>query len=257
MSAYVEQHDSNGQVVGVVESDPVIVNAATLATTAVGGAFSKWNGVAPPGPAGAVGAPGNPGADGSQGPQGPPGQPGADSTVPGPQGLQGIPGAEGPQGSPGADSTVPGPQGPPGDVSTAWPVGSIFMAAVSTNPATLLGFGTWAAFGAGRVPVGFDASQTEFDAAEKLGGAKTHALSVAEIPAHTHVQDAHNHGLQRFPTTTGASSGFTADTSMSGTPAAVTQVTAPTTAVNQNAGGGGAHNNLQPYIVVYLWKRTA
>mgnify|MGYP001559543706 CR=1 FL=1 len=160
---------------------------------------------------------------------------------PGPQGAQGV----------------PGPQGPPGDISTAWPVGSIFMTAVSTNPSTLLGFGTWVAFGAGRVPVGFDAGQSEFDASEKLGGAKTHTLSVAELPAHTHVQNAHSHGLTRFPTTTGGSSGFTADTSMSGTPAAVTQATDLATAVNQNAGGGAVHNNLQPYIVIHMWKRTA
>jgi microcystin-dependent protein len=149
------------------------------------------------------------------------------------------------------------------------------MSAVSTNPSTLLGFGTWAAFGAGRVPVGFDAAQTEFNAAEKTGGAKTHQLSVAEMPAHTHVQDPHNHGVtdpghthltQRYPTATGSSSGFTIDTSMSGT---ATDNTLPTksattgvtiqnaTPTNQSTGGGGAHNNLQPYITVFLWKRTA
>jgi microcystin-dependent protein len=117
------------------------------------------------------------------------------------------------------------------------------MSAVATNPATLLGFGTWAAFGVGRMPVARDAGQTEFDTLEETGGAKTHTLTAQEMPAHTH-------GLERFPTATGGSSGFTADTSMSGTPTAVTQAT-------QSAGGGQPHNNLPPYIVVNMWKRTA
>jgi len=91
----------------------------------------------------------------------------------------------------GADSTVPGPQGPQGpaaSISACWPVGSIFISVVSTNPGTLLGFGTWTAFGAGRVLVGFDAGQTEFDTAEETGGAKTVAAagSNAAESAHTH-----------------------------------------------------------------------
>ena len=159
---------------------------------------------------------------------------------------------------------------PPGG-SNAFPVGSVFIAVVATNPATLLGYGTWSAFGAGRVLVGLDAADPDFDLVEEIGGAKTHTLSTAEIPAHTHVQDAHTHtqnahfhGLSRYPTATGASSGFSADTSMSGTLTAVTQPTDSATATNQNAtatnqnaGGGGSHNNVQPYIVVYMWKRTA
>lgn len=120
----------------------------------------------------------------------------------------------------------------------------------------------------GRVPVGFDASQTEFDNLAETGGTKTHTLDEGEIPAHTHIQDAHNHAVtdaghthltQRYPTATGGSSGFTIDTSMSGTLAdntlptktATTGVTVNNaTPTNQDAGGGGAHNNLQPYITL-------
>ena len=171
----------------------------------------------------------------------------------------------------------------------AFPVGSVFISVVSTNPATLLGYGTWSAFGAGRVLVGLDSLDTDFDVAEEIGGAKTHTLSVAEIPAHTHVQNAHNHAVtdpahnhtQNAHTHTlpvGATddtsapfdradagtnaSGANATTSVGSTTAtnvaAATGLTVNnTTAVNQNTGGGGAHNNLPPYIVVYMWRRLS
>jgi microcystin-dependent protein len=155
-------------------------------------------------------------------------------------------------------------------IDTLYPVGALYTSTLSTNPATLLGRGTWSAFGAGRVLVGRDGNDTDFDTAEETGGAKTVTLTEAQIPSHTHVQNSHNHtqdahlhAQQRFPTATGASTGFTVDTSMSGTPAAANNTGSTTatnqaaTATNQNTGGGGAHNNLQPYIVVYMWKRTA
>lgn len=128
-------------------------------------------------------------------------------------------------------------------LSDVYPVGCIYTSTVSTNPGTVFGFGTWSAFGAGRVLVGFDSGQTEFDTVEETGGAKTHTLTTPEIPAHVHNQT-------RLPTSTGGVTSFTVDTSMSGTPA--------TTGVDTGStGGGGAHNNLQPYIVVYFFKRTA
>jgi hypothetical protein len=79
-----------------------------------------------------------------------------------------------------------------GSSSQAFPIGSIFTAVVSTNPATLLGYGTWTAFGAGKVPVGLDSGDVDFDTAEEVGGAKTKALSahsgtaVGDHAAHTH-----------------------------------------------------------------------
>ena len=124
-------------------------------------------------------------------------------------------------------------------LQAVYPVGSIYInATVSTNPGTLLGFGTWVAFGAGRVPVGIDATQTEFDTAEETGGSKTHTLTIAEMPSHTHdvtmsTSDTDNNNL---------SEGNTSGTS---------------TFTTTSTGGGSAHNILQPYIVVYMWKRTA
>lgn len=157
-------------------------------------------------------------------------------------------------------------------LALAWPVGSVFVSVVDTNPATLLGFGTWATIGTGQALVGLDAGQTEFDALEKTGGSKTHTLSVNEMPAHTHVQDAHNHTQDPHThsflprtATTGASTSIagTVDTSStiggSNQPHIqnATAVNQAATAVNQNAGGGAAHNNLQPFLVVRFWKRTA
>ena len=152
-----------------------------------------------------------------------------------------------------------------------YPVGSIYTnAAVSTNPATLLGFGTWAAFGAGKVMVGLDSSDSSFDTVEETGGAKTHTLSIAEMPAHNHVitstssvtDSGHSH---TFPIGSGTGTPMpdqnpldgNTQTSLASTNTATTGITVSTTSSSANTGGGGAHNILQPYIVVYMWKRTA
>lgn len=135
--------------------------------------------------------------------------------------------------------------------SELYPVGSIYInASVNTNPGTLLGFGTWVAFGAGRVPVGIDSTQTEFDVAEETGGAKTHTLTTSEIPSHTHrisLEHGTNANLGSFPPGSQYNQIRGNGTTYYDTVGAKTEAT----------GGGGAHNNLQPYIVVYMWKRTA
>ena len=138
-------------------------------------------------------------------------------------------------------------------VQAAYPVGSIYMNATSlTNPATLLGFGTWTAFGRGQVLVGEAASGT-FNVAGSTGGAETHTLATSEIPSHTHTmqtwhKDNNTSAVEGDPpaaTNSGALS----------TPEA-TYDSAEGSAIN-STGGGGSHNNLQPYIVVYMWQRTA
>lgn len=204
--------------------------------------------VGPSGPVGETGPVGATGPTGPEGATGPTGPTGADSTVPGPTGATGPTGPQGDAGTTGATgpvgSTGPtgatGPTGPSG--GEAFPIGSIFISVVSTDPGTLLGYGTWSAFGAGRVLVGLDAGQTEFDTVEETGGAKTHTLTTAEMPAHVH-------GEVGPSSASGGALTLTVDTNASGS-----QAVGLNTA---SEGGDGAHNNLQPYIVVYMWKRTA
>jgi len=189
----------------------------------------------------------------------------------------------------------------------AYPIGSIYINAdVATNPSdpAMLGFGTWTAFGSGKVMVGLDSGDADFNEAEETGGAKTVALSIANLAAHGHVQNSHNHtqnshshsqnahnhtqdqhkhtaliytgnndylsmntGGSQYHMSWTASTGLTNDihTALAAAvnqPATATNIGATAvnvgqTATNQNTGSGTAHNNVQPYIVVYLWKRTA
>jgi hypothetical protein len=140
-----------------------------------------------------------------------------------------------------------------------YPVGSIYInAGVTTNPATLLGFGTWTAFGAGRVMVGLDGSDALFDALEETGGSKdaivvshSHtATSTVTDPGHIHPYDSSaspgavpnartNGGSNILLNTSSATTGITVATSVAST------------------GSSGTNTNLQPYITVAMWKRTA
>lgn len=123
-----------------------------------------------------------------------------------------------------------------------YPIGSQYVNFTdSTNPATLLGFGVWQAV-AGRVIVGYDAGQTEFNAAEKTGGEKTHVLTESEMPSHNHTT-----GSPGWVGSGGSASG------LGFTTGSVWGYDRPTA----YTGGGGAHNNLQPYITAYVWKRVS
>lgn len=141
-------------------------------------------------------------------------------------------------------------------LQVVYPVGSIYTNATSaTNPATLFGFGTWVAFGAGRVPVGFDSSDTLFDTAEETGGSKD-----AVLVAHSHsiTDSGHTHTLSSPRQPQGGVIGNLSDTPPAA-PAggAVATTNSATTGISINSTGTSATNaNLQPYITVYMWKRT-
>lgn len=130
-----------------------------------------------------------------------------------------------------------------------YPIGSIYMSKESTNPSGLFG-GTWVAWGSGRVPVGVNTSDTSFDTVEETGGEKAHTLSVTEMPSHGHIIRRDSNGVE-IGIGGGASTGNTLTGTWSDTSLYPYSIFASYT------GGGGSHNNLQPYITVYMWKRTA
>lgn len=144
-------------------------------------------------------------------------------------------------------------------VDLIYPVGSIYMSVKSTSPATLFG-GTWVRWGNGRVPVGVDTSQKEFNSVEKIGGEKTHRLTEDEMPAHQHFAD-NNNGEEKLTGNVG-NMGFSAS-SDEGASYCYTlgwgyrSSRTDTGIKTAEAGGGDPHNNLQPYITCYMWKRTA
>lgn len=126
--------------------------------------------------------------------------------------------------------------------SQPFAVGSVFIAVVSTNPATLLGYGTWSAIATGRVLVGLDSGDTDFDTVEETGGEKTHTLITSEMPAHIH--------SEKGVSIVGAS------TRMRNTAAGDT-TDIDTSSTTGSTGGDGAHNNVQPYFIVFMWKRIS
>lgn len=135
-------------------------------------------------------------------------------------------------------------------LNSAYPVGAILMNTSGINPGQgdpnagvePIG-GTWALWGAGRVPVGFNGGDSDFSSAEKVGGEKRHALTADELPPH-------KHRTRAMGTTNDSPSGTVyikaARNSQEGS-----AYTENNTTTNQ------AFNIMQPYIVCYMWKRTA
>lgn len=125
-------------------------------------------------------------------------------------------------------------------LDTIYPIGSIYMSIDSTNPSSLFG-GTWEPWGTGRVPVGIDLNDTDFNTVEKTGGEKTHTLSVNEMPSHKHnfafADDNGTAGIYDTFQYNGWRQARLIDATM------------------DNTGGSQPHNNLQPYITCYMWKR--
>jgi hypothetical protein len=141
-------------------------------------------------------------------------------------------------------------------IALLYPVGSIYTnASVSTNPATLLGFGTWTAFGAGRVMVGFNSGNALFDTAEETGGSAD-----AIVVSHTHsatVTDAgHTHTITGAIKDGGGTTSGTMTSAQAQFVGSTNSATTGITVANASTGSSGTNANYQPYITVYMWKRT-
>ena len=124
-----------------------------------------------------------------------------------------------------------------------YPVGSLYFSTNSTSPATIYG-GTWERYGKGRTLVSVNESDTDFTAG-KTGGEKTHVLTVDEMPKH-------RHAVGKFATMQGGGS-WNSDKIGS----AQSNDAATNDGYTEYAGISKAHNNMPPYIAVYLWRRTA
>ena len=125
----------------------------------------------------------------------------------------------------------------PRDYTFLWPVGSIFISVVATNPAILLGFGTWVAFGTGRFLVGIDTGDADFDVVKETGGAKTH-----------------KHSVDVASTVSGGPSATTEVASGTG---ATVATSTHTHNVDPAAVDSAIVSNIPPYIVCYFWERQS
>lgn len=165
-----------------------------------------------------------------------------------------------------------------------YPIGSIYSSTVSTNPGTLFGFGTWVAYAAGRVLIGTDGStytagatggsadaiavaHTHSFSATSGGQSQTHSHSISiSDPGHSHAANTYNSGTSSGPDETlhrargsydpiGTTTNTTGITASAGN--ASQDHTHSVSGTTGSTGSSGTGANLQPYVVVYMWNRTA
>ncbi len=137
------------------------------------------------------------------------------------------------------------------DLSAVYPVGAIFTTvtayANSAAVVAVIGGTTWVSFAAGKMLIGLDSGDADFDTVEETGGAKTHTLTESEMPSHNHnwasaeYAGSYDYGTNQLGNNNSYSSSSGAAHSMT----------------TSNTGSGTAHSIMNPYITVYMWKRTA
>ena len=141
-------------------------------------------------------------------------------------------------------------------LQAAYPVGSIYLGTLSTNPNTLFGFGTWVAFGSGRMLISQDATYP----AGTTGGSATTTLITANLPSHSHTatvtDPGHFHTYARAANTQ-PQSGSSTQCLVSNTTDNTSTATTGITVTNSSTGSGTAVTTISPYIAVYMWNRTA
>jgi microcystin-dependent protein len=153
-------------------------------------------------------------------------------------------------------------------LQAAYPVGSIYLSTVATNPNTLFGFGTWVAYGQGRMPISVDATYL----AGTTGGSATTTLITANLPSHSHsatftgtALGTHQHYVGSNDSTAGyggdaGNREFVQNYNAGNGPATYTDPLSagtPSGSVSVgNTGSGTAVTTISPYIAVYMWNRT-
>ena len=133
-----------------------------------------------------------------------------------------------------APGETPVPIGSALDIDDIYPVGSIYMSVNNTNPSTLFADTTWE-----QIKDTFLLSAGDTYAAGSTGGEATHTLTADEIPSHTHSYVGYSNTIAVSMGSSGSVQNSTSS------------------ATSGTAGGGQAHNNMPPYLTVYVWKRTA
>lgn len=123
-----------------------------------------------------------------------------------------------------------------------YPVGAVIIRVDSINPSTWYG-GTWELLCPGRTLVCIDTNDGNFNTIKKTGGEKTHKLTVNEMPKHSH-------RVYGYYNMTPQGGNYVAGGVVAHTPQHYGNYP-------ESTGGDAAHNNLQPYMVVYIWVRTA
>jgi hypothetical protein len=137
-------------------------------------------------------------------------------------------------------------------VNLVYPVGAIYISYVSTNPGTIWTDTTWTAHAAGRVIVSLDSGDGDFDSPGETGGSKTHTLTSAQM-------DAHQHDFKSFPGNNENSNQWVSFFAGNYTALCVTIGGGQANYVKYSGytGSGGSYPIVQPYIVAYMWRRTA
>lgn len=120
-----------------------------------------------------------------------------------------------------------------------YPIGSVVIRVDSQNPSYWYG-GTWELLCPGRTMVCIDTNDSDFNVIKKTGGEKTHTLTIEEMPSHKHIENYVGVGWKQD----GASGTYCVSSALD--PYRETG----------NTGGDKSHNNIQPYMVVYIWVRT-
>jgi hypothetical protein len=140
-------------------------------------------------------------------------------------------------------------------LSTIYPIGSIYTSTVSTNPNTLFGFGTWVAFGAGRVLLGDGGG---YAAGATGGSADAIVVSHNHTATTTSTDSGHTHGISPGAWTDGGGkvegNSFSFGGKVTATQSSTANISSSTSVATTGSSGTGA--NLQPYVVVYMWNRT-